>query len=176
MQAIRRLLFALAWLGTGVAVGADPPTRVGASAFALALYDSHGLWGGQELFILTNGVAYARIERRPRNGESGLHERRYKIQLTTNEVRALGTLLDRHDFLTVTVTNRTGVPDETGATISLRLGSLQRRDVFQWERDAQAGFKAIHGHLLSIVHRAEKTQPMFEGPSAYLWAPEAFVR
>lgn len=86
MKFIHHLLFALAALGTCSTVAAELPKRVGPSVFALALYDSHGLWGGQELFILTNGLAYARIERPPQKKESGLQERRYKIQLTTNEV------------------------------------------------------------------------------------------
>lgn len=176
MKFIRHLLFALAVLGTCSTVAAELPKRVGPSVFALALYDSHGLWGGQELFILTNGLAYARIERPPQKKESGLQERRYKIQLTTNEVQKLRMLFDQHQFLTPTITTRTGFPDEAGATISLRIVGSQRHDVFQWERDAQTGFKTIHQHLLAIVRRAEKSQPIFQGPSVYRWTPEGFDR
>jgi hypothetical protein len=154
----------------------DLPKRVGTSPFELALYDSQGLRGGQELFILTNGVAYARIERLPKKGEIGLQERRFKVQLTSNEVQALRTLLDQQQFLTLSVTNSTGVPDEAGSTISLRLADGQRREVFQWKKSEQVGFKAIHQHLLAIIRRAEKTKPVFEGQSLYKWTPEGFDR
>jgi hypothetical protein len=176
MQIMRHLMLMLSVLGACSTVGAEHPKQVGTSSFALALYDSHGLWGGQEVFILTNGVAYARLVRPPQKKESGLQERRYKIQLSTNEVQALRALLDQQQFLTLTVTNRTGLPDEPGAVISLRLPAGQRRDVFQWERDALAGFKALHRHLLAIVRRAEKTQPVFQGQSDQLWTPEGFGR
>jgi hypothetical protein len=105
-----------------------------------------------------------------------LQERRYKIQLSTNEVQILRALLDQHQFLNLIVTNRTGVPDEGGVTISLRLPAGHRRDVFQWDRDADARFKAIHRHLLVIVDRAAKTQPVFQGQSVYRWTPEGFER
>ena len=94
MQITRYLLFALAVLGACSTGGAELPKRVGTSAFALALYDGHGLWGGQEVFILTNGVAYARVELPPQENESGLQERRYKIQLSANEIQTLADLLN----------------------------------------------------------------------------------
>ena len=176
MQIIRYLLFTLAVLAACSTVGADLPTRIGTSAFALALYDSDGLYGGQELFILTNGMAYARAQRPPQKKESGLQERRYRLQLTANEVQTLRALLDRHQFLTLTVPGGTGIPHEQRATIALRLPDGQRRDVFKWQRHPQAGFTAIHRHLLGILHRAEKTQPVFQGESVYAWSPEGFVR
>ncbi len=176
MQSIPHLLLALAVLGACSAVGAELPKRVGASAFSLALYDGGGLWGTQELFVLTNGVAYARVGRPSKKEEAGMQERRYKTQLTANEVQTLRTLLDQHQVLSLTATNRKGVPDEAGATISLRLAASQRRDVFQWERDAQAGFKAIHHHLLAIIRRVAKTQPVYQGQWVHRWTPEGFDR
>lgn len=173
MRIIRYLLFTFF---VSTAIAGDLPKQVGTSAFSLALFDSHGLWGGQELFVLTNGVAYARVEHPPKKNESGLQEQRYQIQLSVDEVQALRRLLDEHRFLTLTVTNRTGVPDEAGATISLRLPAGRRRDVFQLERDSHPDFTAIYNQLLAIVRRAEKTKPVFQGASVYKWAPEGFDR
>ena len=170
------LVFALALIGVTSAMSAEPTNQVSASAFALALYDSHAVWGGRELVILTNGTACARVMRPPQGNEKGLQERRYQIQLPTNELQSLRALLDQHQFLTLTVTNEKPAPDERGVTISLRLAAGERRDVVKWPRPSQAGFTAIHHHLLDIVRRAEKTPPVFQGRAVSSWTPEGFVR
>src|SRR5262245_11495061 len=94
------------------------PTRPAAVALAtLALYDGGTLWGGQELFILTNGVCVTRVIRPPKAGESGMQERRCQLQLKRTDLDTLRQALDTHHFFTLTVKDRTGVPDETRTTI-----------------------------------------------------------
>lgn len=175
MQTIR-LLVVLVLVSACSAINAELPKRIGPSSFGLALYDIQGLWGGQEVFVLTNGVVYARTAQPPKKKENGLQEKRYKIQLSTTELQSLKALLDQHQFLTLTNANRKAVPDESGAIISLRFATNQGHDVFQWEKDAQAGFKAIRLHLISIERRAEKTKPIFQGQLVYEWTPIGFAR
>ena len=140
----------------------------------LALYDGGTLWGGQELFILTNGVCVTRVIRPPKAGESGMQERRCKLQLERTDLDTLRRLLDEHLFFTLTVKDRTGVPDETRTTIRVRLASGAQRDVSKWTRDPHRDFDPIYQHLLRLVERVQKSQPIYEGGSVYRWKPEGF--
>jgi hypothetical protein len=140
----------------------------------LALYDGGTLWGGQELFILTNGICFTRVIRPPKADQSGMQERRCKITLEASDLQALRELLDKHHFLTMTVKDRTGIPDETRTTIHVRLSSGKSRDVSKWTSDPHADFDPIYRHLLGLVERTQKTQPVYEGQSVYRWKPEGF--
>jgi hypothetical protein len=83
-------------------------------------------------------------------------------------------LLDTHHFLTLTVKDRAGVIDETRTTIRVRLSSGRQRDVSKWTRDTHRDFDPIYQHLLRLVKRVQKSQPVFEGGSVYRWKPEGF--
>lgn len=76
------------------------PSKINAVPFAtLALYDAGALWGGRELFILTNGVCVTRVIRPPKAGESGMQERRCQLQLERTDLDTLRQLLDTHHSL-----------------------------------------------------------------------------
>jgi hypothetical protein len=140
----------------------------------LALYDGGTLWGGREFYILTNGVCVTRVIRPPKAHEAGMQERRCKVQLERTDLDTLRKLLNEHHFFTLTVKDRPGVPDETRTTIYVRLASGQKRDVSKWTRDPDQDFDAIYQHLLRLVERVQKTQPVYEGGSVYRWKPEGF--
>ena len=140
----------------------------------LALYVGGTLWGGQELFILTNGMCVTRVIRPPKTHESGMQERRCQLQLRRTELETLRQLLGRHHFFTLSIKDRTGVPDETGTTIRARLASGQQRDVSKWTRDPHSDFDPIYQHLLRLVERVQKSQPVYEGGSVYRWKPAGF--
>jgi hypothetical protein len=144
------------------------------SIATLALYDGGTLWGGRELFILTNGVCVTRVIRPPKTGESGMQERRCQLRLDRTDLDALRQLLDTHHFFTLTVKDRTGIPDETRTTIRVRLSSGQQRDVSKWTRDPHRDFDPIYQHLLRLVERVQKSQPVYVGGSDYKWKPEGF--
>jgi hypothetical protein len=140
----------------------------------LALYDGGTLWGGRELFILTNGVCVTRIIRPPKKGESGMKERRCKLQLERTDLDTLRQLLDKHHFYTLTVKDRTGEPDHARTVIHVRLASGQQHDVSKWRGDPHHDFDQIYQHLLRLVERVQKSRPVYEGDSVYKWKPEGF--
>ena len=151
------------------------PSKTNAAPITtLALYDGGTLWGGQELFILTDGVCVARVIRPPKGGESGMQERRCRIQLKRTDLDTLRQLLDQHHYFTLAVKDRTGVPDETRTTVRVQLASGQKRDVSKWTHDPHRDFDAIYQHLLRLVERVQKSQPVYEGGSVYRWKPEGF--
>jgi hypothetical protein len=150
------------------------PSKSDTHIAILALYDGGTLWGGQELYILTNGVCITRVIRPPKTGESGMQERRCKIQLEASDLQALQQLLDKHHFFTMTIDDRTGIPDETRTVIHVRLSSGAIHDHSKWTRDTHPDFDAIYQHLLGLVQSSQKTQPVYEGQSVYRWKPEGF--
>ena len=176
-KAVRRLDHILAGVALAlfcVSCQAAPSKTNAVPLATLALYDGGTLWGGQELFILTNGVCITRVIRPPKSGQSGMQERRCQLQLERADLDALRQLLDTHHFFTLTVEDRTGVPDETRTTIRVRLASGQQRDVSKWTRDPHRDFDPIYQHLLRIVERVQKSQPVYEGGSVYRWKPAGF--
>jgi hypothetical protein len=140
---------------------------------SLALYDS-GFFGGRDLFILSNRVALARVERPPQKSESGMQEQRFKIQLVPSDLAKLREVLNAHHFSTITVKERNGIPDERRTLLRIRFSDGQRKEVAKWAADAHQDFDPIYEHLLGIVKRAQKTQPVYEGTADYKWEPEGF--
>lgn len=137
----------------------------------LALYDT-GFFGGQQLFVLSNGVAFARVEHPPSKSESGMQKRRFRIQLQRADLVQLHDLLITHRFFTLSIKDRAGIPDERRTILKVRLSDGQRREVAKWAVDKHEDFDPIYEHLIGIVRRAEKTKPIYSGPADDRWKPE----
>ena len=139
---------------------------------SLELYDC-GFLGGCDLLVLSNGIAFARVVERPR-GESAMREQRFKIRLKSSELAQLRAVLSEHHFSRITIKDRPGIPDETRTVIRVRFSDGQRKEISKWAADNHADFDPIYQHLLGIVNRASKTQPVYSGAVDDEWKPEEF--
>jgi len=154
---------------------------VGDSAFTLIFQHHEGfLCEGQmewrELIILTNGTAWGREVTCPAKGQSGFQEKRYRLQMTADELQRLNRELDKHQFMTMTNTSRTNVTrvlkDEAGYSISLRFTSGRRHDFYWAEGDPFVPhFYPLGDSLYRVYWRAAKTTPVYSGKFERAWRP-----
>jgi len=162
--------------------GSQATNSLGDSPFTLVFQHHQGfVYEGQmewrELVILTNGTAWGRAVRSPAKDQTGLREKRYKIELTAEELRLLRAELDKAQFMTMTNHARTNVTrvlkDEAGYSISLKLVSGRRHDFYWAEGDGFVPhFFPLGDHLYSIFWRIARTTPVYSGKFERAWRPE----
>src|SRR5271170_1090685 len=89
----------------------------------MALYDVHGLWGGQNVYLTHGGTAWVQVSQHVA-GKPGFQELRYKLSLKPAEMQSLEKLLAEHHFPDITSKDRPGVPDESRPTIEVVAGGI----------------------------------------------------
>ncbi len=140
----------------------------------LVLYDVHGLWGGQNVFIAGNGTLWVQVVK-PGKG-SGFEEQRYKLMLKPEQLTDLEKALADHHFGDITIKERPGVPDETRPTIELKPveGKIVKKS--KWANDVNEDFTAIYRRLLALVPKPGSETPVYKGKFDREWHPEGFSR
>lgn len=167
-------------------VRAQEANSVGDSAFALVFQHHQGfICEGQmewrALTILTNGTAWGREVTCRAKGQSGFHEKRYRIQLAAEDLARLRAELDKRQFMTMTNSSRTNVTrvlkDEAGYSISVRLVSGRRHDFYWVEGDGFIPhFYPLGDHLESIYWRAGRTAAVYSGKLEPGWQPQGWLK
>jgi hypothetical protein len=140
------------------------------------LRDVQGLWGGRNLYLARDGTAYAQIVTPPRSPyrEGGLDEQRFQLNLAKEEVDSFINLLNKHDFLGITIRSRPGVPDEGRPSLLVRFSSGEQKTVEKWANDKHADFDAIYSWLLSLTKNMAGMKPILDGRYDEKWSPENF--
>jgi hypothetical protein len=147
-------------------------TRAPLPLRSITLHGIHGLWGGEDIFLTSDGSLWVR-RLTPRSG-SGFDERRYAGRLPIGDVRELEALLGKHDFPSLRIAARTGLPDEPLVGIDLRLGDGRVVSLTAFEGDVHEGFTPVYHWLRSRAKRIDGSKPTYEGSSVESWKPEGF--
>jgi hypothetical protein len=143
-----------------------PTSTHTAAVESVSLQDVQTLFGGQNLWLSSNGKVIAQVV------EPGLKEKRYELTLASDEVAELEQLLAKHDFAKIQLKERSGRPDEARPTISVTTADEKTTEVAKWAGDAHPGFDAIYAQLMAIVDRAKKAnQLLYEGKFDHNWRP-----
>lgn len=145
------------------------PTSRPAMAFQyIILKDVHGLWGGRNVWIHSNGQCIAQ-EVKPGSGQ--LQENRCETRLTEYGLKLVISQLESHHFETIQTKDRVGVPDEARPEIIVRLDNGKLISHSKWANDKHADFDAIYDLLLTLgVTKGVK--PMWSGKYDPTWRPE----
>jgi hypothetical protein len=137
------------------------------------LLDVQGLWGGQDLWISTNGQAVCRFVAPPEKGESGLQETRYEFALSEEQRSTLPELIKKYPFFSIRTEDRYGVPDEARPCIYAKSG-VKSHAVGKWANDKHRDFDSIYEFLLKIVESGKKGKQIHRGVFDWNWKPDGF--
>lgn len=129
---------------------------------------------GWNVWLSSGGQGYAWNYDRPGQGENGMQVRWYRMEVTKDQVSELTQLLDRHDFFSIEIPDRVGVPDETRPGLEVRLKDGRTATVWKWAGDKNPDFDAIQKWLEARAEEAGRGPVLFDGPVAQDWAPEGF--
>jgi len=139
----------------------------------VVLLDVHGLWGGRDLWIPSDGRATCCAVEPPKEGQSGLQETRYAFHISESEVDALNDLIAQHHFFTIKTRERDGLPDEARPILLVKTGE-RRYGVSKWANEKHRDFDAIYDHLIRVAERGRQGTPIASGPYDWSWHPEGF--
>lgn len=145
-----------------------PATRPATALDKVMLRDVGALRGGQVVFIAGSGACAVQIIK---PGQGGLQENRYNLKLTDEQMLQLADLIDKHNFFTVQIAGRPGVPDEGRPEITVRLIGGKERAVSKWSNDKNEDFDAVHQWLLGLTETL-KGEPVYTGKYDYKWWPK----
>jgi hypothetical protein len=137
------------------------------------LLDVQALWGGQDLWISTNGNAVCRFVVPPERGESGLRETRYEFKLSKQQQSSLFELIKKHDFFSVRTKDRYGVPDEARPSIFVK-SMAKSHAAGKWVNDTHKDFDPIYEYLLKIAESGKKGKQIHVGEIDWHYKPESF--
>lgn len=139
----------------------------------VVLLDVQGLWGGQDLWISTNGKAACRFVAPPGKGASGLQETRYEFVLAEEQQSALLGLIKKDGFFFIRTKDRHGVPDEARPSIFVKSGAKSHA-VGKWANDKHKDFDPIYEFLLMVVESGKKGKQTCRGAFDWDWKPDGF--
>ncbi|MBI2624277.1 hypothetical protein HYW67_02170 [Candidatus Parcubacteria bacterium] len=132
----------------------------------MQLYDIHGLWGGVNAFVSGSGEAFLEIVDLVISGS-----KRYYLRLTDVELQSLTSSFTENNFLTISVSNRAGIPDEARPTIALVNATGQTHQIAKWEGDKNERFEKVYKSLLALSEKKDRFQPVSES----LWSKDSVV-
>ncbi len=125
---------------------------------SLELHDVQPLFGGVIVRLpgWTHSQAY--VSRIAPDGT----ETKYRLPLkwTEGEKEKIIRLCVEHDFLTMQLEERPGIPDEARPSLTLRNSKRESHTVAKWAGVADARFEAIYQALLALAKRTETLQPI----------------
>ena len=110
----------------------------------LILDDVQALWGGRRLVVAGTGTAVLTTVARG-GGPQTRH-----FSLGEQEVQRLFVLCVAVDFVTISMPERRGVPDEARPTITLMNGNGRRHSVAKWANDKDERFDSLYQALLQL--------------------------
>lgn len=117
----------------------------------MTLHDIQGLWGG--LAVTITGLGRVDVEQRGPALLSG----HFTGELSEAETRALFQLFIEHDFLTLAIPFRPGIPDEAHPLLTLTNARGEAHAVGKWARQAEARFDAVARALREAAARLRPT-------------------
>jgi hypothetical protein len=134
------------------------------------LMDVQGLFGGQNLYIRSDGRFFSQLVR---HSSGGLIDRRFKGVLEAEEIGRLSGLLESVDFENLTIPDRQGVPDEARPIIVVfKEGRVISKS--KWANDFHEGFDRVYSFLKRIGRVQEESPPHFKGKYDRLFLPKGF--
>jgi len=119
----------------------------------VVLLDVQGLFGGRELWLDSDGSAWARVVGPPAPGQAQLPERLLAFTVPAPDMEELARRLAENDPAGMRIPDRPGVPDEARPIVCVQRGE-DLRAVAKWAGDAHAEFDAIYRFLIRLVGRA----------------------
>lgn len=125
-------------------------------AAALQLHALQGLWGGRIITISGSGQVVVRLVSR------GMEEQRYEWQMAATQT--LFVLFIQHDFASLIIPTRLGVPDETLVQLSLTNSQGETITQAKWQNDSHPIFDTLTAALLNLESQTETLTPAFTGP------------
>lgn len=135
----------------------------------IILRDAHGLWGGPNVYLRSDGVLIVQdVGRGPR----GLVERRYRSRIDPKKIQQLDRLLAEHRFVTLTSSTGPPIPDEGRPSLWAAFADGRMHEVSKWDHDSNPDFEAIASWLVALIAGAKKAKPIFEGPYDSAWMPD----
>ena len=136
-----------------------------------SLIDIQPLFGGQNLFLNSNGDIIAEIVRM----REKIKCKRYKFNVPKSKINEFKDLLNEHNFPKIDIPERAGVPDEARPKIKIILNDGSKWTKSKWANDKHEDFDKIYGWMLNIINEAEeKYEPFYKGSFEYNWRPEGF--
>ncbi len=126
----------------------------------IALLDVQGLEGGRNIFIFGSGETVVQSVNPNKQKGIGLFEERYNLSLGPSQIKELIKAFIEEDFLTITIKDRPGVPDEARPEIILVNPSGSSHKIAKWYNDFHQAFGALYYRLLSIAKKARNTKPI----------------
>ncbi len=102
-------------------------------------------------------------------------KKRYELVLDPEQLAEVEALLAKHQFATIQIDDRPGVPDEARPTKPVVTASGQTTEIAKWANDSHPGFDAIYQGLLAIVDRAKQGNKLtYEGKLDFKWRPDGW--
>ena len=129
----------------------------------IELFDVQGLFGGSNIYISGSGRAVVQTAE-PQPGK-GLMEKRYEMSLEERRVRDLINEFIKNDFLTISIQDRPGVPDEVRQRIVLINHRGESHTIQKWANDRNKGFDEIFHKIKLVQEDLEKkgsSKPVLE--------------
>lgn len=132
----------------------------------IELSDIQPLFGGRHISL--DGGSGQLVVQTVRPGGQGLEQRSYVFILGEEEVDKLVALFVKHDFLSLSNTDKTGVPDQAKPKITLENAMGNTHSVWNWSPPVREGdtstdkrFHAIYRGLLRMETKATETMEPF---------------
>jgi hypothetical protein len=144
----------------------QPGRRIALQAFSLQ--DVQGLFGGQNLWVGPDSIAYVQLVGH-KAGEYGLWETRYRTRLTEKQWSRMESLVGEHHFLTLKTSRRPGVPDEARPVITIVQRTGDSTAVGKWANEKNREFDPIYSFLLDLCQARGKQ--IYEGNFDWKWRP-----
>lgn len=136
------------------------------------LRDVQGLYGGHALWAAEDRTATVQVVGRPPAGQSGLWEKRYKIQLTAEQWAEAERLVGVHNFLSLKIPKRRAVPDEAHPIIAVITTGGETAKVLKWAKDRNPDFDPLYRYLLHLCRGDGEL--IHEGAFDWKWRPDGF--
>lgn len=132
----------------------------------ITLADVHLLWGGTAIYLQGSGQCVVRIIKKR-------EEKRFNLNLWSEEGMALRKLLVEADFLTIQIKDRMGVPDEARPTITLQNAEGRTHKQMKWANDKMEPFDRVYGALLDLRKKTDCLKADYGGTYQSDWRPSA---
>ncbi|MBT3202282.1 MAG: hypothetical protein HN350_20475 [Phycisphaerales bacterium] len=152
------------------AVGCTSAQDANQTVEQIVLFDVHGMYGGQNLWIAADGKAVCCFVG---EGESSLQETRYEFMVSADNLASLLELIKKHNFFSMRMKERYGIPDEASSNIFIK-SDVETHAVMKWGNDTHRDFDAIYQFLLQIAESGKKGKQTHRGPFDWDWKPDGF--
>jgi hypothetical protein len=143
---------------------------------SFALHDIQGLFGGEAIWVAEDRTAIIQIVEEGSAQTPGLWERRYMTHLSADQWAEMERLVGAHNFLSITMPERLGVPDEAHPLISVTTKDGTTTRVRKWANDKHRDFDVTYGFLRNLCRTEEGRKLIREGQFDWSWKPDGFER